>query len=319
MADYRAMTERAGRIIKNSMHKDKMDVFRGEGLGVLMYPNLPCHFIFKSTPNTNPATIDTFPVIHSIDVHMDIGFDVRNADYLVVKRINSEGKMTVFYQGRCGEPLGHIMEIKKSEMQISTKGGIIPEPPVPPAEEISTVIIDFLDENQNSISPRLISNIPKYEFYSLYSPSIDGYGFMYSVLDGRRLRGKISTQIRNPINDEYHIELFYAALGVATSFRVLVNSLYTKDDGMPAFGLHLYAPFGIINIVNNEMTISIDRFIHAETLDIIRIQKGTKIRLEPIENWKQVVSVTSTPEGNFSVILEDTSEPSPPPYVTGRY
>ena len=57
-------------VVSNVMDSDFIDIKRDSG-GKLeeVYSNVPCHLAFNSTDNPDPNSVDTKPIIQSINVH----------------------------------------------------------------------------------------------------------------------------------------------------------------------------------------------------------------------------------------------------------
>jgi hypothetical protein len=317
------MAERMGRVIADNFDIDYIDIYRANPTTYelqLQAPNLPCNFEIKQTDNPDPLTIDIKPVIMSIVIHFPITYDIQNDDYIIIKRTHLNGELIAFYQGRCGE-IATYLSRKTVNVAIQTAGGQLPKPPTPPQHETSLLTLDFLNDKQENINPRIMSEIPKYIPYKILPPLINGFVFAYAYLDGVINRRRRTIQIKNPISDSYHLELFYTPTGTVTGFRTLIKGLYTDDTGKLKNGLHLYASKPCTIISDIEMQTDFNNFIHEETYDTITLKDGLKIRLEPIEQWQQIKSIAKGEDGKYSVIFEDYEpiEEEQNAYITNKY
>ena len=95
-----------GDIASKFFDSDYIDIKRDMG-GKLqeVYSNIPCHVAYASTDNPDPTTVDTKPIIQSITVHCPLYVDIRNNDFIVAKKIGSDGSLIATYSGRCGNPV----------------------------------------------------------------------------------------------------------------------------------------------------------------------------------------------------------------------
>ena len=78
-------------------------------------------------------------------------------------------------------------------------------------------------------------------------------------------------------------------------FRILVNGIYTKDDGSLAYGYHLYKKIPILNIEEENGIYTIEtpiKEIEHEDNGLLELKIGTKIKLFNSNKW---VRITNNP------------------------
>ena len=131
-----------GNIMSELFDSDFIDIKRDVGSNLQeMYSNVPCHIAFASTDNPDPTTVDTKPIIQSINVHMPLWVDIKNNDFIVAKRMDSEGNLLKTYSGRCGNPI--VSEGRQKVLM--TMSATEPEDPTPvPPKDPAIIKINYL-------------------------------------------------------------------------------------------------------------------------------------------------------------------------------
>ena len=102
--------------ISQVMDTDKMDIGRriliedDDGFTIEISPEeplyigIPCHVAFQATDNPNPTTIDTQPIITSLNVNCDLTVDIQNGDYIYAHKCDHADNILKTYMGIVGQP-----------------------------------------------------------------------------------------------------------------------------------------------------------------------------------------------------------------------
>lgn len=280
-----------GNIISNIMDTDYIDIKRDVDSSLVeVYSNIPCHIAYVSIDNPNADTVDIKPIIQGITVHIPLWVDVRNNDFIIAKKIDSNGNIAGVYSGRCGNPVVSQGR-KKVLMNMSATE---PEEPTPvPTENNFQVVIGYSSDNER-IKPSMTVYVKEGDNYSVSAPSIEGYTAVSYKLDGESFIGT-SVSITD-IDDNHSIEFIYSAVETPDAFAFLVNGLYTKDDGKLANGWHTYKSVNIdsISYSENVYIITSDNveFEHRDNGKILSIKKNTNLVLFPTNTFVRINDVT---------------------------
>lgn len=268
-------------IMSELFDTDFLDVRRDVGSELQeIYSNIPCHIAFNSADNPDPMSVDTKPIIQSVNIHTPNWVDIRNNDFLVAKRMDNKGNILIVYSGRCGNPVVSQGR-KKVVMSMNSTDSEIPTP-VPPKNPI-LITINYL-YNNIQIQDSIVQEVEENSSFTIIAPIIEGYSPKYCVIDGEVQ--SITTAYISDVGVENHvIEFIYEVLNEPDILRILVNGLYTKDDGSLANGYHFYKKINIDNIVkdNDSYQITCDniKWVHEDNGKDISIKVGTKIILIP--------------------------------------
>ena len=299
------------------MDTDFIDIKRDiDGKLQEVYSNIACHLEMSSADNPDPLTIDLKPIVQTVIVHMPIWVDVQNNDFIVAKKMNSNGEIIQVYSGRCGNPATDQSR-KKVIMTMNATDSDTPTPPPPlePAE----IIIEYKYGDSDLISPS-IESAQIGSSITISATQIEGYTVSGYKLDGGELIEGSSVVI-NPVSEEGHLVTFvYAQSTAKTYMRYLVNGLYTKDDGSLSNGLHLYKKIPI-SVNQNIITISAEPIYHEDAGMFLTPDVDQKMVLYPGEDWvkfKEYIS-RSTTEIAFEVVPYSPTQAEQNAYVTGWY
>lgn len=311
-----------GKIISEFMDSDFFDIKRNDGSELKeIYSNVPCHISFNSTDNPDPTSVDTKPIIQSITVHTQLWVDVQNDDFLVVKRMGSNGELLQSYSGRCGNPVVSQGR-KKVLMQMNATGGDTPTPP-PPINPTKIMVDYFFNDEKIKTSDLIEVEIG--ERFELKAPEIEGYRAINSIVD-LEIQGSDVAIIEKVEDRNYEISFIYKKSDKVDSFRFLVNGLYTKDDGSLANGYHLYKSVKIDAVEYD----NIDRYvvncdnvklIHEDNGKKLELKVGTKIVLMPSNIFVEIEDVISTTSNkiSFLAVEYEPTEQEKNAYVTDWY
>ena len=268
-----------GTIVSRYMDTDSIDI-RRDVLGELqtVYANVPCHVTYKSSDNADPYTITTKPILMTIEIHMDVSIDVRNNDYIVIKKVSSDNKILETYSGRCGDP---VVDQARKKILVTMSADDVTEPePLPPLDPI---IVDI--SCQTKLGDKLQATTQKYinkgDSVTLYPPVVDDYVVIESYLDNV-LQDTLNVEIVNAENVVYDVRFIYEASTELSYFRLLLNGLYTKDNGSLANGYYLYKKMPLTVLETNgtyKIRISNDEIIQEDTGKPISIEKGIRMVL----------------------------------------
>ena len=283
-----------GNTVSEIMDTDYIDIRRDiDGSLIEVYSNILCHIAYVSIDNPDPETVDIKPVIQALRVHTPLWVDIRNNDFIVAKKIGSDGSIQAVYSGRCGNP---VVSMGRKVTMVSM---IATEPydptPVPPIDPVSINVSYFYETTK--IIPDTVHEVEKGDTFTLEIPSVEGYQFSYYELDGEIQTG--STIVISEVDQPHEITIHYTVVTESDSYRFLVNGLYTKNDGSLANGWHTYKAVKIdsIDLEEGVYTIVSDNvmFEHEDNGRVLSIKKGAELVLYPDEIFVVVddVSVSS--------------------------
>lgn len=309
-----------GNIISELFDTDYVDIKRDtSGQLQEIYSNILCHIAFTSTDNPNPETVDVKPIIQSLTIHFPLWVDVRNNDFIIAKRMGSNGNLLAVYSGRCGNP---IVSQGRQKVLVAMSGTESETPtPIPPKNPIN-INIEFLS-NDVHIQDSTVFEIEKGDDFTLSAPLIDNYSAVDCEIDGE-LQGS-TTAIITDVQGGHTVKFIYESSSVSNGFRFLVKGLYTKNDGSLANGYHLYKKINIDSISENEnvYTITCDdiKIEHEDNGKELSIVKGTKLLLVPNDLFVQVTDVINKQNGKvtFNVIQFTPSQDELNAYVCDWY
>lgn len=310
-----------GNIMSELFDSDYIDIKRDVGSNLQeMYSNVPCHIAFASTDNPDPTTVDIKPIIQSINIHMPLWVDIENNDFIVAKRMDSEGNLLKTYSGRCGNP---IVSEGRKKVLITMSATESEEPtPVPPKNP-AMIEINYLS-NGISIQDSIKKTVEIGSVFSMTAPVIEGYSAEYCIINGER-QESATVYIADVKYVEYTIDFVYTVSETPNATRFLVNGLYTKDDGSLANGLHQYKKIDIDSISESEgvFTITCDnvKWVHEDNGKSLSIKIGTKLVLIPRNIFVQVIEIVSVENGKITFVANEftPTENERDSYVTGWY
>ena len=292
-----------GGIIAQYMDTDSMDIKR-DVLGELqtVYTNIPCHVTYRSSDNADPYSTSTKPIITTLEIHMDVGIDIRNDDYLVVKKVGSGNSILEVYSGRCGEPVVDQAR-KKVLMTMNADDSTEPEP-LPP-DNPTWVSVTCVSTEGDILQPEVQYSMEKGSSKTFYPPEMDDHVAVKAYLDDVEL-STLEVTIDKAENFLYEIRFVYEALSEVSYLRLLLNGLYTKDDGSLDSGYYLYKrmPFTLLESNSTyKVKMGIDRIVQEDTGAVIQIETGTKVVVFAGYRFMQVTEVVKLDEGGYSFTL----------------
>ena len=280
-----------GGIVSDVMDSDYIDIKRNiSGSLVEVYSNIPCHIAYVSIDNPNPDTVDIKPIIQGLTIHVPLWVDIRNDDFIIAKKIGSNGSIEGVYSGRCGN---QVVSQGRKKVMVEMSATQPYEPtPVPPTNPIEiSISFKYGDE---PITPTLKEEVEEGENFVFNAPSVEGYSYSYTLVDSETRVDTSTITIPN-VKETHAIEVVYVVQDEEDSFRFLVNGLYTKNDGTLANGWHTYVSVPIDSISENEgvYTITSDNvvFEHRDNGKILSIKTGEKIVLFPNEIFVTIGNV----------------------------
>lgn len=308
-------------IMSELFDTDYVDIKRDVGNELQeIYSNIPCHIAFNSADNPDPMSVDTKPIIQSVNIHTPNWVDIRNNDFLVAKRMDNKGNILIVYSGRCGNPVVSQGR-KKVVMSMNATNSEIPTP-VPPKNPI-LITINYL-YNNIQIQDSIVQEVEENSSFTIIAPIIEGYSPKYCVIDGEVQ--SITTAYISDVGVENHvIEFIYEVLNKPDILRILVNGLYTKDDGSLANGYHFYKKINIDNIVkdNDSYQITCDniKWVHEDNGKDISIKVGTKIILIPGNIFVIVDEILKIEDGKITFVCSEfiPTYEEQNAYITGWY
>lgn len=309
-----------GDIISEMFDSDYIDIKRDiNGKLLEVYSNVSCHISYNSTDNPDPNSVDLKPIIQSINIHVPTWVDIRNNDYIIAKKIDSEGKILATYNGRCGNP---IVSQSRKKVTMNMQGTDIEEPtPVPPIIENSSVITISFNYDNTSIKDKLTSNVEIGSQFVFNPINIEGYEVSKCYINGIESDVNIDFIVENK---QYEIQYEYIESSEPDGFRFLVKGLYTTNEGTLKNGYHLYKKVYLNSIIKNEnqYTIVVDNtpIIHEDSGVKLEIKDGVKLVLTPQKIFVIVDEITSQ-NGKITFIASEfvPTDEELNAYMTGWY
>lgn len=310
-----------GNIMSELFDSDFLDIKRDVGSNLQeLYSNIPCHIAFASTDNPDPTTVDIKPIIQSINVHMPLWVDIQNNDFIVAKRMDSEGNLLKTYSGRCGNPI--VSEGRQKVLMTMSATEPADPTPVPPKNP-AIIKINYLS-NGIPIQDSIEKTVEVGSSFSITAPVIEGYSAEYCIVDGEKQESAM-VYIADVKDVEHTIDFVYTVSEMPNMMRFLVNGLYTKDDGSLANGYHLYRKVDIDSISEAEgvFTITSDdvKQVHDDNGKTFTISVGAKIVLIPRNIFVEVTKILGIENNKVTFIAKEfvPTEDEKNAYVTGWY
>lgn len=310
-----------GNIMSELFDSDFLDIKRDVGSNLQeLYSNIPCHIAFASTDNPDPTTVDIKPIIQSINVHMPLWVDIQNNDFIVAKRMDSEGNLLKTYSGRCGNPI--VSEGRQKVLMTMSATEPVGSTPVPPKNP-AIIKINYLS-NGIPIQDSIEKTVEVGSSFSITAPVIEGYSAEYCIVDGEKQESAM-VYIADVKDVEHTIDFVYTVSEMPNMMRFLVNGLYTKDDGSLANGYHLYRKVDIDSISEAEgvFTITSDNVkqVHDDNGKTFTISVGAKIVLIPRNIFVEVTKILGIENNKVTFIAKEfvPTEDEKNAYVTGWY
>lgn len=268
-------------VVSNVMDSDFIDIKRDSG-GKLeeVYSNVPCHLAFNSTDNPDPNSVDTKPIIQSINVHCGNWVDLRNNDFIVAKRMDNAGNLLKVYSGRCGNPIVSQGRQKVLMNMSATE----PEPPTPtPPINPAIIKIKYLSDG-SPIQDEIEKTVEVGSSFTINAPTIEGYQFAECYVNGV-LQESPTVYIASVDEEGYTIVFEYSVSDMPNMVRFLVDGLYTTDDGDLANGWHQYKKIDLDSITESENVFTITcnnvSWVHEDNGKQLSIKVGAKLVLIP--------------------------------------
>ena len=310
-----------GNIMSELFDTDLIDIKRDIGGNLQeLYSNISCHIAFVSTDNPNPTSVDTKPIIQSINIHLPLWVDIQNNDFIVAKRMDDNGNLLKIYSGRCGNPI--VSQGRQKVLMTMSATESIEPTPIPPKNPV-TIKINYISDGK-SIQDSIEKTIEVGSSFSITAPVIEGYSVEYCVVDGEK-QESVVVYIADVKDVEHTIDFVYMVSEMPNMIRFLVNGLYTKDDGSLANGWHQYRKIDIDSISENEkeFTISCENinWIHEDNGKQISIKVGTKLVLIPRNIFVKVDEIVEVEnnEVTFKATEFVPTDNEKNSYVTGWY
>ena len=280
-----------GGIIGKYVDTDAIDIKRNvAGELQTIYTNVPCHVTYRSIDNADPYSIATKPIITTLEIHMAVDIDIRNDDYIVIKKVSSGNEILQSYSGRCGYP---IVDQARKKVNVTMSAEDVTEPePLPPSNPV-IISISCVSEGGAPIQADSQQYAERDTSITIYPPVIEDYLAIEAYLDDV-LQDTVNVTIENTENDLYSIKFVYEASSSISYMRLLLDGLYTKDNGSLASGYYLYKRIPITLLESNgtyRLTMSNAPIVQEDTGETIEIVEGTKMVLFSGYIFTQVQSV----------------------------
>lgn len=301
--------EKISNVISSEFDIDLMDIYR-EVEGFVerqeIYSNISCNIEIVQSDVSNPTALDVVPIITSIRIHMPNWVDIRNNDYIVAKRMSNNRQILQVYRGVCGEPA--TWQARKSvNMTMSTiedeNAPVTPPPPISQSE----ITINFLDTSDDQeLNPSIVKVVEQGTPYIVQPLTLEGFSLEQAFLDNEQVETGVVT-IENPQESGHVVTFKYQKLAQASSFRLLVDGYYTKDDGSFGRGLHLYSSTPIISMTENNGIYTIHtntNVIDHEEIGDIELEIGSKLKTNFGDWFKIITELVKLLNGQYTFDVE---------------
>jgi len=287
-----------GDIVGDVMDTDFLDIYRdmgGVAGRVLIYSNIPCHAAFISADNPNPTTVDLMPIITSLRVHMPVWVDIQNADYLHVKRATTNNELMIVYKGVCGFP---AVSQSRQSVTMQMNAGASPDEPIPPPPLQESVIrVEYVDDIGENIRANAELRVQQGVPFTVTPPKIINYTLYQATLDRVSVPAGDVT-ITNPLPEGHEVLFKYAEFQTPLFFRILVNGVFTRNNGSLGVGLHLFRRVPLVEYENGRVVTAVDRLVHPE-MGIILFDVGTKLKMFSTDEWFTIATIPTATIGGF--------------------
>lgn len=291
---------RIGGIISKYVDSDFIDIKRDiNGKLQEIYSNIPCHVAYASTDNPDPTSVDVKPIIQSITVHLQLWVDIQNNDFLIAKKVGSDGSLIGTYSGRCGNPV-ISQGRKKVSMQMS---GTEAEEATPlPPKEGARITIRYVSDGED-IQESAEREAEVGGAFEMEAPIIEGYRIAECWIDGE-LQESADAYIAEVKESGHEVRFVYSVSDIPEFFRFLVNGLYAKDDGSLDSGWHLYKKIDIdsYSVSENVYTIVSDdvRLTHEDGGQTLAVSAGARMVLIPGNAFVEVAEIVGRNNGSVT-------------------
>lgn len=299
--------------ISKAFDSDFMDIYRNVDLSPereLLYENVPCHIAIKTTDNADPNSVDVQPIITSLAIHCNTYVDIKNNDYIVVKKTDTKGNPLHYYSGIIGEP-AVSMARQSVNMQMSSLQESETPPTPPPAEEGVTVTISYLKEDNTKLREDLEQKVAIGSKITVKPLVFDNYKVYRIVVNGDDINLTNEVVIEQAEDTDYSIEFYYEEVVNIISIRPLVNGYYTMDNGNVKNGYHLYSEIPVLEVIDeNRIKLASDKFYHDEIGTIALSNKLTNSSVnkfrDNLENWHIIVANPAKVEDGYIITYQNT-------------
>lgn len=289
--------------ISNALDTDYMDIKRQVKDSPeldLIYSNIPCHIAIKSSDNADPSSVDVQPIITSLRIHCGTWVDLKNNDYVIAKKCDLSGNILNYYEGRIGEPATSMARQFVDMAMSSARKGDDPEPVPPPEDESVNVVVNYLDETGEPIAESVTQTSRIGSEVRVLPITLDNYSVARIEVNGQEVT---EATIEN-IQENSTVDFYYQAVTGITSIRILVNGDYTRDDGVLAYGLHLYKPISVISVDGNNIKLGNIKFYH-DDIGNITIKLDTKFK-DNLNNWHIITANPVKVDDGYIITFTDT-------------
>ena len=308
-----------GETISKVMDSDFIDIKRDiSGKLQEVYSNIPCHIAYSSIDNPDPLTVDVKPIIQAITVHLQLWVDIRNNNFIVAKKIGSDGSIIATYSGRCGNP---VVSQGRKKVLMQMNGTESDEPtPVPPENPARITILYY--SGNDPIQDQAERLVETGQSFTMEAPVSEGY-----VVDKCYIDGDLQTGTAAHIDEvtaDAEIKFVYAVSDIPEFFRFLVNGLYTRDDGSLASGWHLYKKINIdsVSVEDDTYTVTCDdiTLVHEDGGQTLKIEKDARLVLIPGQIFVKVDTVEiQGGKATFTATPFTPTEAERNAYICGYY
>ena len=185
------------------------------------------------------------------------------------------------------------------------------------------LVIYYLYDNAQ-IQDSIIQEVEENSSFTLVAPIIEGYEIQYCVIDGEKQETS-DVHISDVGSENHLIEFVYDVSLKPSIMRIIVNGLYTKDDGSLANGYHQYKKINIDSISESEGIFAITcdniNWVHEDNGKPLSIKVGTKLVLIPGNIFVQVDEIVDVENNKvtFKATEFTPTEAEKNSYVTGWY
>jgi len=231
--------KQAGYEIGAVLDRDYFDIYRIiDGVSTVIASNVPCNADLKTIDVPEPTAEVAASVVTSIDVYTHPFVNVRNTDYLYVKKMDyMSQRLIAWYAGFCGLPFAYQSR-QKINMIMQTMGGAIDLPIPPPLPNQVQIMFTYIDNETGQPFQAEIVQFGKIGVpFTFNVEEITGRIFEFFILHSETHQVKEFTF--TPNERLYVIPLHYSVATTAGAVKFLVNSWFTRNNNTMANGLHL--------------------------------------------------------------------------------
>lgn len=288
---------------------DLMDIRRRKGNELVeLHSNVPCIIDRRRVDMPQGAEAQQTNIDTQIQAFTYPYIDVRNGDFLILKKTDGKGRVVQAFQGAIGLPftfVGSHLEIQMVMQQISDE---VEDITPPPAMTDSQITLNFVDLDNNPIRPPIIVNHQMGQPIRIDNLAIEGFYFVETRF---QKEVTLSPYVEfTPTLPVYHVYFIYDGVKLATGLKLLLNSQFRRNNGTVGSGLHWDETRAITSIDEYTATMQPLSYQHHATFAMVQPAIGLNITnnrsniamLMPMRRPVRIVDIT----GNTLTFVDHT-------------